>query len=451
MNIKELSKWADDQIFAKTGERLDTLQKNILEGVLEHPNFCKIADNNGYSYDYVREKGAQLWKILSDVFEEDIKQSNVRSILENKASSNIYNFVNSPQIGNINSHVNICRKHPQSLKRKKRRSPSSNSQNQSPKINQDNLPELNYNYGRKTEISTLKDWLENQTKLITIYGLSGIGKTALILKLIPEIQENFDYIFYRSLEDHRELIKVKNDFKSFCDQTQSLPDLIDYFKNYRCLLILDDGHNLFKTCDLAGKYLPEFKDYSRFLQKVASLDHQSCVILISWEKLGDLEILEGDNQYLKNLHLKGLGESAREIFKQKGLKDEDKWDDLINLYQGNPAWLNIIILAIKELYNSKVADFLIDQDELFLGDIESILENHLDRLSESENKVIHWLANQDILIDINQKYLDLNLSKAKFLQIIQSLIRRCLLKIITEKTTNFQLNLIFKAYLKVNK
>ena len=87
MDVEELSKWTDEQVFAKTEQHLDSLHKSILESVLQRQNFHKIAGNNGYSYDHVKREGAKLWKLLSDVFSEEIEQKNVRSILENKAGS----------------------------------------------------------------------------------------------------------------------------------------------------------------------------------------------------------------------------------------------------------------------------------------------------------------------------------------------------------------------------
>ncbi|MFM6138117.1 MAG: hypothetical protein ACKPCP_28915 [Sphaerospermopsis kisseleviana] len=51
-------------------------------------------------------------------------------------------------------------------------------------------------------------------------------------------------------------------------------------------------------------------------------------------------ILENKTQYTKTLHLQGLGENAKAIFQEKGLKDDDKWDELIRFYQGHPGWLN---------------------------------------------------------------------------------------------------------------
>ncbi|MEG4284635.1 ATPase [Microcoleus sp. A006_D1] len=332
MDIQELSKSTDDQVFAKTGQHLDSLQKSILESVLQRQNFQKIAVNNGYSYDHVKKEGAKLWKLLSEVFQEDIKQGNVRSLLENKAGSTIYSFLNYPQINsnNIsNSHINICRENSQSLEDIEKRSRHPQTENQSPIVDLTTAPELNYNYGRNSEISTLKEWiLENKTKLITIYGLSGIGKTALTLKLISEINTQFDYIIYRSLEHLPKLINLKDELKQFFSQSQStpLPEVIDYFRSSRCLVIIDDLENIFKTGNLAGQYLTDYKDYCKFFQQIATLSHQSCLILISWENPGEIETLEKENKHTRVLQLQGLGEEAKEILRQKDLQDEERWD-----------------------------------------------------------------------------------------------------------------------------
>ncbi|MEG4319522.1 MULTISPECIES: NB-ARC domain-containing protein [unclassified Microcoleus] len=454
MDIQKLSKWTDDQVFAKTGQHLDSLHKSILESVLQRQKFHKIAVNNGYSYDHIKREGAKLWKLLSDVFSEEIEQKNVRSILENKAGSTIYNFVNSPQINSntiSNSHVNICRENPQSLEDREKRSPSSQVQNQLPIIDLTTAPEWNYTYGRNSEISTLKEWiLENQTRLITIYGLSGIGKTALSLKLISEINTQFDYIIYRSLEHLPKPIDLKDELKEFFSQSHAtpLPEIINYFRSSRCLVILDDVQNIFKTGNLAGQYLTEYKDYCKFFQQIATLSHQSCLILISWEKPGEIETLEAENQYTQTLQLQGLGQEAKDILRQKKLQDEEKWDKLITLYQSHPAWLNIISSIIIEFLNGSVSLFLKDENELFLGDIKTNLESQLERLSELEKNAINWLANQDKPIDISQKPANMEVSQAKFMHIIQSLTRRCLVEKVSEKPAKFQLNSIFKAHIK---
>ncbi|GCL35876.1 hypothetical protein SR1949_09760 [Sphaerospermopsis reniformis] len=134
--------------------------------------------------------------------------------------------------------------------------------------------------------------------------------------------------------------------------------------------------------------------------------------------------------------------------KEKGLKDDEKWEELIKLYQGHPGWLNIITLAIKELFNGQVYQCLIDEDEVFLGDIESLLENHLEHLSEFEYHIINWLARQNEAIDISQKPTDLELSNARFIKVLQSLNRRCLVeKVLIEEKVKFKVNSLFRIYL----
>jgi len=137
--------------------------------------------------------------------------------------------------------------------------------------------------------------------------------------------------------------------------------------------------------------------------------------------------------------------------RQKDLQDEDKWDELITLYQSHPAWLNIIASTIIELFNGKVSLFMTDEDDLFLGDIELYLESQLERLSELEKNVINWLANQDEPIDISQKPANMEVSQAKFMHILQSLTRRGLVeKVPRKEPAKFQLNSIFQAYIKSN-
>jgi hypothetical protein len=453
MDIQNVLKWTDKQLLAKTGQHLDSLQKSILEGVWEHQDYEEIAEKNQRSYDHIKKEAWKLWQLLSDVFEEDVKKSNVRSIIENKASSTIYNFVNSLNSNNIsNSHVNICGESPQdSDDNLKRSSGIQTNNNQFPIIDLKTDPGLTNFYGRTSELSNLKEWiLQNHIKLITICGLSGIGKTALSLKLIEDIKTEFDYVIYRSLENFLQVIDLEDELKQVFAQSQLtlLPDIIDYLKSYRCLIILDDLQTIFKTGELAGQYLKEYKNYGKFFKQIATASHQSCLILLSWEQPREFVTLKLDK--ITTLYLKGLEYQAEEILQEYELKNQEKWLELITIYQGHPSWLNIISLTILELFNGDVSLFLEQmQSEIYLGDIESLIESHLQRLSETEKKVIYWLANQSKGIETFPKATNLNLSSPEFWATLQSLIRRCLVdKLQSETSSYFKLNSVFQSYIK---
>ena len=459
MDIQEVLQWTDEQVFVKTGKHIDSLQRCILNEVWQGEKYPEIAKKFNRSEDHIKQVARKLWKLLSEILGEDIKQSNVRSILERKALSNIYNYGNSLEIVSsyINSHINICGEKRQDAEETKHRSRSTpdTPQNNAPEriIDLTDAPELIDYYDRASEESTLKQWiLEAHTRLITIYGLSEIGKSAIALKLIEEIQTQFDYIIWKSLNNTPTLSTLQTELKQTFSQSQPtpLPTILEYFRTSRCLVILDDVQNLFQIGELAGQYLPGYEDYSKFFKQTATSSHQSCLILLSWEKSQEIAQLEAENRATQTLHLKGLGEKAREIFKEKGLTNEEKWSDLITLYQGHPSWLNIIASTILELFDGNVSPFLAEGNNIYLGDIEPLLETHLERLSDSEKKVSHWLAHQNEPVDISQKPTDSQLSQSEIWQAIQSLARRGLVEKVQKeaRSSMFQINPVFKEYIK---
>ncbi len=70
----------------------------------------------------------------------------------------------------------------------------------------------------------------------------------------------------------------------------------------------------------------------------------------------DFVTLKSDK--IKTLYLQGLTTEFEEIFKEYGLKSEEKWTKLRELYQGHPNWLNIISSTIIELFDGEVSLFL---------------------------------------------------------------------------------------------
>ncbi|MEN2383644.1 MAG: NB-ARC domain-containing protein [Gloeotrichia echinulata IR180] len=56
-------------------------------------------------------------------------------------------------------------------------------------------------YDRTQEMAQLESWiLEYSCRLVTIFGMGGVGKTSLATKLAKQIQDEFDYLIWRSLE-----------------------------------------------------------------------------------------------------------------------------------------------------------------------------------------------------------------------------------------------------------
>jgi len=461
MTTDELLQWANEIIFAKTAKPLDSVQIAILEGAWQGLKYEEIAKNCHRSKSHVKNIAAELWKTLSDLLGEDVHKANVRSILERKLISNIYNYGNSLEIvgSYINSSINVCegrRQNPEESQHEPR-SPSPPHSPPDPKISPiidlADATEVTEFYDRTSELNLLKQWiLSENIRLITIYGFSEIGKSAIAFKLLEQINTEFDYIIWRSLSNIPKLSTLKNQLKEFLSQSQSilLPTAIDYFFNSRCLVILDDVEILFQRGQLAGQYLTEHKEYGKFFNKIARSNHQSCVILLSWEKPREIATLEAENRPIRTLHLKGLGETAAELLREKGLTDEERWPDLIERYQGHPVWLNIIASTILELFDGRVSLFLNEENDIFIGDLSPILESHVERLSNLEKRVISALASQHQAIDINPNHIESELSRIEFWEGIQSLVRRGLVdKVSAEERSRFELNPVFKQYIQL--
>ncbi|MEG5053017.1 MULTISPECIES: NB-ARC domain-containing protein [unclassified Microcoleus] len=468
MDIAEVLTRADELIFAKTGKHLDYVQEAILRGTLQDTTYTQIAQEVYSSPSHVRNVGSQLWTILSKGLGKNITKANFRTVLEQGIVYNYQSTIVENITGEnvtVNKNLNVCREKVRSPKTPQNPQPTAKQ----PRIDLDDAPEISTFYDRTSELSTLKQWiLENRTRLISILGLSGSGKSAIALQLIQHLQYEFDCIIWRSLRNAPPLQTLETDLIQFCRggapvpapeeraiaapeeraTTGGLP--LQYLRSHRCLIVLDDVQTIFSSQQLAGNYKPGYENYGTFFKQIAESCHNSCIVLISWEKPREIAALESHPKNCQTLQLNGLGEAAREIFTEKGLLESENWSKLIDIYRGNPLWLNTVAAAIQDLFSGNISEFL-SYDSLVLGDLEYLLHQHSQRLSDSEKQVMSWLANQIKAVEISKKPALLELSPSEFLKAVESLRRRLLIeKVQKGDRTLFQLQPAIAEYIKTN-
>jgi NB-ARC domain len=434
MNLKEVLKMADDIVFAKTGKHLDDLQEAILRGTLQGEKYTKIAEESHCNESYVRDVGSKLWQILSEGLGEEVSKINLRSAMGRFIFENVSNFENVAI-----SSFNTCgeARHPPNI-------PNSDPANQETS-HQDlsEMPELGAFYDRTPQLQTLTNSiLQQNSSLIALTGGLGIGKTALAVQLVQQIKDEFEYVIWCNLDTSPTFGEFEANLIQFFSQSQkqdspttnqkALP-LIKYLQKHRCLVVLDDIHNLFSSGELAGKYKPRYEEYRSLFKQIQKISHQSCFLLIGWEQPREVTKIKSQNTQINTLQLKGLDiAAAREILRDYGLADIDNYSTLIQRYQGNPLWLKSVATLMQEL-GGCVTELLPDDTILLPEDLKDVLQQQCDRLSELEKQVLSLLAKASGAIDLTQFLEHSRIPASDLVNALQSLSRRCLI----EQQANF--------------
>ena len=133
-----------------------------------------------------RAFGSELWRSLSQALGEKVTKNNLHGVLQRAAQRKHY--PNTSSTGNY---------HP------------SNSQ-----TDWGNAPDVPVFFGRTEELEKLENWIiRDRTRCVAIVGMRGIGKTHLSLKLglggigktdlslqlAKGIQDEFEFVIWRSL------------------------------------------------------------------------------------------------------------------------------------------------------------------------------------------------------------------------------------------------------------
>jgi hypothetical protein len=267
------------------------------------------------------------------------------------------------------------------------------------------------------------------------------------MMLADQIQEHFEFLIWRSLKSTpsiQTLLKNLIQFLSRGQETlssqdiqQGISQLLNYLRQKRCLVILDEAEAIFRSSEgksrpRHGHYQEGYEGYGELLRRVGGERHQSCIVLTSREKPEEIAAFEGQSLPVRSLQLRGLQvEDAKNIFTAKGFSgSENGVTELIDLYGGNPLALKVITTMIQEVFNGNVAQFL-QQNTLVLGDrLRTLLKQQVSRLSDLEKEVVYWLAIEREPISLSRLLDNLLFppARSQLLEVLASLERRSLIE-----------------------
>ncbi|HEY9808908.1 MAG TPA: hypothetical protein V6D13_06160 [Halomicronema sp.] len=133
-----------------------------------------------------------------------------------------------------------------------------------------------------------------------------------------------------------------------------------------------------------------------------------------------------------------------------GLKDEEKWLTLLNLYEGNPVYLKDIANLIKHIFGRKVSEFLTEDSLILTEDIQFMLNELFKRLSAVEQQIAVELSKCDQAVSREDLRQALSLSSMDLINGLQSLTKRYLLKPIESEKMSFNLVPVFRQYVRTS-
>jgi WD40 repeat protein len=395
MEFERALEIANVATFAKFGKCLSDVETVILKGAWQGQTYEQIAEISGYSVSYLtRDIGPKLWKFLSQALEQPVSKTTFQTVLERQSEKQ----ENGDQSVALQKNRTAQGQHTNTGGGE---DPAtvlySGSALPHPQIDWGEAIDTSLFYGRTEELATLQRWIvQDRCHLVAVLGMGGMGKTALSVKLASDIQQEFEYVIWRSLRNSPPLDTLLKELVSFLSNQQdtepSLNQLMHWLRRSRCLIILDNIETLLNVGERAGFYRLGYENYGDLFRMAGESKHQSCVLLTSREKLAEIAAVEGSESPVRSLQLRGSLDIALTVIEAKGLTGTpEQKETLCRRYSYSPLALKIVASSIQDLFNGEIAPFLEENTIVFNG-IRRLLDQQFDRLSELEQSIMYWLA-----------------------------------------------------------
>jgi hypothetical protein len=345
---------------ANKKQKLNDVQSLVFLKTWEGHSYQEIADRLLYEHDYIKQVGSHLWRTISKIIGEKVSKQNLQAVLRRYQHRSV---------------------------------PDNCIQDWGEAI------DISSFYNRQQELETLETWISgNSTRAIGIFGIGGIGKTSLSVKLAQQIQSQFKFVIWRSLQQAPTLDVILSNIlpivtNSSATTNNSVSALMEQLRQKRCLLVLDNLESILQGGNRSGQYQQGYEDYGLLIARIADESHQSCLILTGREQPGGFAVRSGENLPVRSLKLFGVSPPVcQKILADKGLKATLLQSrDIVNYFGGNPLAIKIAATTIQTLFGGDIQGFLLQGNTVF-SDLWDLLDRQFDRLSPLQQQIMYWLA-----------------------------------------------------------
>lgn len=340
--------------------KLNDVQSIVFLETWEGHSYQEIADRLLYEHEYIKRVGSLLWQKLSKITGEKVSKQNLQAVLRRYQHSS--------------ASDNCIQDWGEAI-------------------------DVSYFYNRLQELETLETWISsNSTRAIGIFGIGGIGKTSLSVKIAQQIQSQFEFVIWRSLQQAPTLDVILSNIlpiltDSSATTNNSISALMEQLRQKRCLLILDNLESILQGGNRSGQYQQGYEDYRQLFARIADETHQSCLILTGREQPGGFAVRSGENSPVRSLLLFGVSPPVcQKMLADKGLKATLlQCQDIVNYFGGNPLAIKLAGTTIKTIFCGDIDAFLAQGNTVF-SDLWDLLDRQFDRLSPLQQKIMYWIA-----------------------------------------------------------
>ncbi|MFF9216237.1 TIR domain-containing protein [Streptomyces viridosporus] len=249
---------------------------------------------------------------------------------------------------------------------------------------------------RTREVSRLLNFMESGCRVCTVYGLGGVGKSALAYRLAQAGGTSSRRTIWVSLTNAPPADAFLHGLLSlFTDRDTASPgtpleQLITCLDDEPSLIVLDNLEVLLDSERFSGEFRPGYEEYGTLLRCLASEPHRSTVLITSRE---NPSFLRETSASVRAMHLQGLPKvPARTLLARRGLRGDVRLRrDLVSRYDGNPLAIQLVSDLILDIHDGSIARF-VESGEFLFGELEGLFHQHFERLTHAERLVLFRLA-----------------------------------------------------------
>jgi DNA-binding PadR family transcriptional regulator len=240
-------------------------------------------------------------------------------------------------------------------------------------------PEIKWFFGRENELKKIDCFISSNSKVLSIRGIPGMGKTVLIIRALENYKQKYNIFWHRfhefstlesllrylssflsSLKKHR--LKAHILSKEKGEKVDTLMILEEDLKNVNSILVFDDCHKIKK--DLAD-FLKEFLWLTKRIDNIK--------IILSGRQLPSIyekkDVLDG---FVKELVLEGLTKKpSLQLLCKRGIRKGV--DKIYSSTKGHPLLLQLVKSSetltddVYSFLKTEVYDQLIPDEREVLG------------------------------------------------------------------------------------